>query len=167
MEILRRAFLAVDRHLGGAKPPPKVQVFWARHPVVTGAIAAVLNGLLCAWAVSAFDDPVLALQSALWGLGAGLLFWLLCRLERWRQGYYERNGWPPVHPPAPVEETPVWLAGVRWIGTWSVLTVVLWALGQLRDPPNGWIWSAIYAGLMVIANWAARRAAARGGRRRA
>ncbi|MGY6022199.1 hypothetical protein [Streptomyces spinosirectus] len=166
MERLRRALLDLDRRMGGDRPPGKAVRFTARHPVMVGAVCGVLNALLCAWVISAFGDPVPMLQSALWGLGLGVFFWLLCRLERRRQAHYERSGgWRSAPPPAVAREPlPVWQEGVRWTGLWAVYTVGLWLLGRLRHPPDGWLWSAIEAGLVIIGAWAARRFRERGGR---
>jgi hypothetical protein len=166
VERLRRAFLEFDRRFGGAEPPPRVQVFLARHPVATGVVGGVVSGLLCAWALSAFDDLRLMLQAVLWGLGAGLFFWLLCRFERRRQAHYERTGGWRSAPLSPVahEALPLWLEGVLWISSWSICTAVLWLVGQLRDPPRSWLWSAVYAGILIIAGWAARLVRERGRR---
>lgn len=92
MERLRRAFLRFDERFGGTKPPPRVQVYLARHPVGTGVVHGVFQGLLFAAALSAFDDPGRMLQAVLVGLGAGLFAWLVCRFERRRQAHYERKG---------------------------------------------------------------------------
>lgn len=160
MGALKRAFFKIDRSLGGAEPPPRVQVFLARHPLGTAWAVGVTHGLLCAWALSGFDDPWRLFQSILVGLGAGLLIWLACRFERRRQAHYERTGGFRWNPPAPAvpedDRPPVWFEGVQWICLWAAVTALLWLMGQLREPPSGWSASAVYAGLFVVAGWAAR-----------
>ncbi|MFC9959406.1 hypothetical protein ACFVIB_18890 [Streptomyces nigra] len=160
MGTLKRAFFKIDRRLGGAEPPPRAQVFVARHPLGTAWVFGVTQGVLCTWALSGFDDPWRLFQSALVGLGAGLLIWLACRFERRRQAHYERAGgfrWNPPAPPVPEQDRPpVWFEGMQWICLWAVVTVLLWLLGQLKDSPSGWSVSAVYAGTMLIAGWAAR-----------
>ncbi|MDQ1036861.1 hypothetical protein QFZ75_003277 [Streptomyces sp. V3I8] len=158
MERLRRAFLRFDERFGGTEPPPRVQVFLARHPVGTGVVHGVFQGLLFAAVLSAFDDPGRMLQAVLVGLGAGLFAWLVCRFERRRQAHYERKGGFRSAPVYPVESDalPVWLEGLLWISHWSIFTVVLWLVGQLKDPPDSWLRSAILAGVIIIGGWAAR-----------
>ncbi|MDN0200985.1 hypothetical protein [Streptomyces sp. S.PNR 29] len=160
MDALKRAFLKFDRRFGGTEPPPRAQVFLARHPVGTGVVLGVVNGMLLAWVLSAFDDPGRMLQAVLWGLGVGLFFWLLCRVERWRQAHYERtDGFrpTPAAPPVPEQDRPpVWFEGVHWLCLWGALTVLLWLAGRLKDPPNDWPTSAILAGVAVIGSWGAR-----------
>ncbi|MFJ2263981.1 hypothetical protein ACIOKD_37790 [Streptomyces sp. NPDC087844] len=158
MERLRQAFLRFDRRTGGAEPPPRVQVFIARHPVGSGVVHGVLQGLLFTFVLSGFDDPRRMLQAVVLGLVAGLLTWLACRFERRRQAHYERNGgfrWPP--PLIASDEPPVWLEGLLWISHWAVFMVCVWLAGQLRDPPYSWLRSAVLAGAMIIGGWAARR----------
>ncbi|WP_327729290.1 hypothetical protein OG250_25325 [Streptomyces sp. NBC_00487] len=159
VERLRRAFLDFDRRHGGAEPPPKVQVFVARHPVGTGLLFGVTFGLLVASGVSAFHDPVLLLQAALPGVGLGLFVWLVCRVERRRQAHYARNGgfrWDPPQPPVRDGTLPVWFEGLLWLSYWTVYLVLIWLVGQLRSPPFTWVQSAIYAGFLIIGSWAVR-----------
>ncbi|MGN9814813.1 hypothetical protein ACTMUQ_05635 [Streptomyces sp. SD11] len=160
MERLRQAFLRFDRRHGGAEPPPRVQVFIARHPVGSGVVHGALQGLLFAWVLSGFDEPRRMLQAVLVGVVAGLLSWLGCRFERRRQAYYERNGGfrrAPVPPPPTDEELPVWFEGLQWICYWAVGTVFLWLFGQLRNPPDSWLRSAVLAGIVIVGGWAVRR----------
>ncbi|MFH8467406.1 hypothetical protein [Streptomyces sp. NPDC017991] len=158
MERLRQAFLRFDRRHGGVEPPPRVQVFIARHPVGSGVVQGVLQGLLFAWALSGFDDPRRMLQAAVVGLVAGLFTWLVCRFERRRLAHYERNGGFRRPPPLLAsDELPVWLEGLLWISHWVIFTVCMWLIGQLRDPPYSWLRSSILAGFMIIGGWAARR----------
>ncbi|UUU22755.1 hypothetical protein [Streptomyces sp. DSM 40750] len=169
MERLRRAFLDYDRRHGGAEPPPKAQVFVARHPVGAGLVCGVVTGLPLALALSAFRDPVLLLQTALIGLGAGLFVWLFCRFERRRQAHYARNGgfrWDPPRLPVQHEALPVWFEGMLWLSYWTVYMVVFWLVGQLRTPPFTWLQSAIYAGFLIIGSWAVQLSKERRRRRR-
>lgn len=160
MDGLKRAFFKIDRRLGGAEPPPRVQVFLARHALSTAWLVGLGHGLLCALVLSAFGDPWRLSQAMLVGLGMGLFTWLACRFERRRQAHYERTGgfrWNPPEPPVPEEDRPpVWFEGVQWICLWATVTVLLWLVGQLKDPPNSWPTSAVYAGIFVIASWVAR-----------
>jgi hypothetical protein len=155
---LRRAFLRFDERFGGTERPPRVKVFLARHPVGAGVVHGVFHGLLCAAVLSAFDDPGRMLQAVLVGLGAGLFAWLVCRFERRRQAHYAREGGFRPAPVSPVESDalPVWLEGSLWISNWAIFTVVLWLVGQLKDPPDSWLRSAILAGIIIIGGWAAR-----------
>ena len=157
MERLRQAFLRFDRRHGGAEPPPKAQVFVARHPVGTGLVFGGVMGLAPAWAVSAFGDPVLLLQASLIGLVAGLFAWLSCRIERRRQAHYERHGGFRRNSPQPQpllhEVPPVWHEGMVWLGFWTVYTVAFWLIGYLRPSPFSWVQSAFYAGFAVIGSW--------------
>ncbi len=159
-ERLRRAFLDFDRRLGGTQPPPKPQLFVARHPVGTGLSFGSFFGLLLAFVLSAFDDPVRLLQAALMGVGAGLFTWLFCRVERRRQAHYNREGGfgrAGFRPPPDVDDLPpVRYAGLHWVGLWTVCLVVVQLAGQAQNPPFTWTRSAIYAGIIVVAGWAAR-----------
>jgi hypothetical protein len=144
-------------------------MFVARHPVGTGTVLGVVNGLLLAWVLSAFADPGRMLQAVLWGTGAGLFFWLVCRAERWRQAHYEKTGgFRSSSPAPPVREEdllPVWFEGLQWVCVWTVITVLLWLAGQLRTTPSDWPTSAFLAGLVVVAGWSARQVKERRRRR--
>ncbi|MBV1937867.1 hypothetical protein KUF83_15025 [Streptomyces sp. BV286] len=157
MDSLRRAFLKFDRRHGGAEPPPRVQVSIARHPVRSGVVFGVLQGLLFVWALSGFDDPERVLQGVLSGLGTGLLCWLFCRFERRRQAHYERTGgFRPAPPKPPLQAPPpVWFQGmVLWICHWAFFTVFLRLWMWHFDSPSGWLGSAVLAGITVMALWA-------------
>ena len=66
LAALERAFLSLDRGLGGANPPPAPQAFAARHP----AGCATVVGLLVAIAVG-LDF------ATLWAVLVGTCAWLL------------------------------------------------------------------------------------------
>ncbi|WP_086804331.1 hypothetical protein, partial [Streptomyces caniscabiei] len=160
VERLRQAFLRFDRSHGGAEPPPRAQVFLARHPVAAGVVFGVLLGGLVGWALAAFRDPARLPGAVAVGLCGGLFGWLVCRFERRRQAHYARTGgfhWDPPRPPVRDEDTlPVWLEGLLWISHWTVCLVLLWLVGRLRNPPFTWVQCAVYAGLLVVGGWVVR-----------
>ncbi|MDT0574392.1 hypothetical protein RM704_44245 [Streptomyces sp. DSM 3412] len=167
-ERLRQAFLRFDRRHGGAEPPPRVQVFVARHPVGAAVVFGVLLGGLLGWALSAFHDPARMLQAVAVGLCGGLFVWLFCRFERRRQAHYARNGgfrWDPPRPAVRDDALPVWFEGLLWLSHWTVLLVLFWLVGRLRTPPFTWVQSAIYAGFLVVGSWAVHLAKERRRRR--
>ncbi|MFJ4833698.1 hypothetical protein ACIP79_27885 [Streptomyces sp. NPDC088747] len=160
MDGLKQAFFKIDRQLGGAEPPPRAQVFLARNALGTAWLVGVGHGLLCALVLSAFDDPWRLFQAMLVGLGMGLFAWLACRFERRRQAHYERTGGfrgSPPKPPVPGgDRPPVWFEGMWWICLWATGAVLLWLLGQLKDPPYNWPTSLLFAGFFIIAGWPVR-----------
>ncbi|MFF9039528.1 hypothetical protein ACF090_29135 [Streptomyces sp. NPDC014892] len=157
-ERLRQAFLRFDRRHGGAEPPPRAQVFLARHPVAAGVVFGVLLGGLVGWALAAFHDPARLLRVVAVGLCGGLFIWLVCRIERRRQAHYVRAGgfrWDAPRPLVRDEDTlPVWLEGLLWLSHWTVCLVLLWLVGRLRDPPFTWVQCAVYAAFIVVGGWA-------------
>ncbi|MCX5562899.1 hypothetical protein [Streptomyces sp. NBC_00038] len=160
MGSLKQTFFKIDRRFGGAEPPPRAQVFLARHSLGTACVVGVFFWLLFAGVLSAFGDVWLLFQSFLCGLGMGLFVWLLCRFESRRQAHYARSGgfrWNPPEPPAKGEDRPpVWLEGLQWICVWAISTVLLWLAGQLSDPPISWQRSAVFAGVFAMMSWVAR-----------
>ncbi|QFQ98032.1 hypothetical protein F9278_19465 [Streptomyces phaeolivaceus] len=170
VERLRRALLEHDRRHGGTEPPPKAQIFMARHPVVLGLLAGVPVGLWVAHGLSAFDDPVRLLQASLFGGTLGLGTWLTCRLERRRQAHYARNGGfrrTLSQPPPVMDDTvPVWYEALHWLGYWTLCVVLVRLVGQAQNPPFTWVQSAFYAGFIIVAGWAARLVKERRGRGR-
>ncbi|MFF1899253.1 hypothetical protein [Streptomyces sp. NPDC058206] len=68
---LKRAFGAVDRWLGGDRPPPRRRGQFLRHPVLCGFVGALFFGGLCALALGRVD-PQVTLYSLAMGAFSGL-----------------------------------------------------------------------------------------------
>ncbi|MFI6543276.1 hypothetical protein ACIBO9_08515 [Streptomyces prunicolor] len=145
LAALGRAFLALDRGLGGANPPPAPQVFAARHPTGCAAVAALLVAIPVGLAFAPF-------RAILVGTCAWLLSWAFLRFERRRQAHYARIGydtaprdsWSTARPRAV-------LATV--LGAWGPVTVFVWLVGRMDDAPPGWTASAVFGALFVVGGY--------------
>ena len=90
MGALKRLFWAVDRYLGGDRPPLRPRGRFLRHPVLCGVAGAFFSGGLCAVTIGRVD-----LQVTLVTLVMGIFWGLLVIGERKRldhYGYPWRNG---------------------------------------------------------------------------
>ncbi|MGV9343327.1 hypothetical protein ACWDSD_00710 [Streptomyces spiralis] len=82
MSKRQRAFAAVDRFLGGDRPPTRVQLFAARHPVLIGfCFGAALLGYGMA---SGPGDAGRVALTAVCAAAVGWSMWFACRAERRR-----------------------------------------------------------------------------------
>jgi len=83
MGTIKRAFWAVDRRLGGARPPLRPRGRFIRHPVICGLAAAVFFGGLAAGAIGRVEPPIV-----LYALAMGACVVLLVIAERKRLDHY-------------------------------------------------------------------------------
>lgn len=83
MEALKRAFWAVDRSLGGDRPPPRPRGRFLRHPALCGLVGALFFGGLCAVALGRVN-----LQVTLYSLAMGVFSSFLVVAERKRLDHY-------------------------------------------------------------------------------
>ncbi|MET7859085.1 hypothetical protein ABZS81_18035 [Streptomyces sp. NPDC005318] len=83
MDLVKRAFFAVDRAFGGDKPPTEGRMRAVRHPVRFGLGGAVFFGGLAALAIGRVDLPIV-----LYTVGAGVVVGLAVILERKRMEHY-------------------------------------------------------------------------------
>ncbi|WP_406124273.1 hypothetical protein [Streptomyces sp. NBC_00989] len=145
LAALERAFLSLDRGLGGANPPPAPQAFAARHP----AGCATVVGLLVAIAVGL---DFATLWAVLVGTCAWLLFWSFLRLERRRQAHYTRIGydtaprdsWSAARPRAVL---------ATMLVAWVPVTVFVWLVGRMDDDSPSWTASAVFGALAVLGGY--------------
>ncbi|WP_406457736.1 hypothetical protein OH768_26880 [Streptomyces sp. NBC_01622] len=144
LAALERAFLALDRGMGGANPPPALLAFAARHPAGCATAAAPLVAIL-AGNFSVF-------RTVLVGTCAWLLFWSILRLERRRQAHYARIGydtgprgsWSTARPRAVL---------TTMLVAWGPVTVFIWLVARPDDDPYGWRASAVFGALAVVGGY--------------
>lgn len=154
LAAVERAFLALDRGMGGANPPPALLAFAARYPAGCATAAALLVAILAALTYSPFG-------AVLVGTCAWLLFWALLRLERRRQAHYARIGygtvphgsWSTARPRAVL---------TTMLVAWVPVTVFIWLVGRTQDDPYGWTASAVFGALAVAGGYVGDRLKARG-----
>ncbi|MGQ5637177.1 MULTISPECIES: hypothetical protein [unclassified Streptomyces] len=84
-----RAWRAVDRALGGERPPTGAQMFAARRPLVVGVVAG-----LVAWGLFVLASEGDVLPALVVAVPAGGWFAVFARLERARQRRLVRLGLP-------------------------------------------------------------------------
>jgi len=146
---LWRAFLALDRGLGGANPPPAPQAFAARHPAGCATVVALLVAIPVGLAFAPF-------RAVLVGTCAWLLFWAFLRLERRRQAHYARVGydtgprdsWTTARPRAVL---------TTMLVAWGPVTVFIWLVGRTDVDPYGWTASAVFGALAVMGGYVGDR----------
>lgn len=83
MKLLKRAFWALDRYLGGDVRPTQARIRAVRHPLPFGAAGAVFSAGMCALTLGRVDWQV-----ALFGVVVGVGFGLLVIFERRRLEHY-------------------------------------------------------------------------------
>ncbi|MBK3577720.1 hypothetical protein JHN63_28760 [Streptomyces sp. MBT65] len=135
---LERAFLALDRGMGGGNPPPAVLAFAARYPAGCATVLALLVALL------AGDFSVL--RTVLVGTCAWLLFWAILHAERRRQARYTRIGYDTVDTVSGGSRGA--LTGT--LVAWGPVTVFIWLVGRMNDDPPSWTASAVFGALFVV-----------------
>ncbi|XUL89419.1 hypothetical protein ACQ86D_24530 [Streptomyces galilaeus] len=141
---LERAFLALDRGMGGANPPSAPLAFAARHPAGCATAAAVLVAIL------AGDFSVF--RTVLVGAGAWLLFWAILRAERHRQAYYARVGHDTVSGGSWSTARPRRVLATMLVA-WVPVTVFIWLVGRTQDDPYGWRTGAVFGALAVVGGY--------------
>ncbi|MFI0898383.1 hypothetical protein [Streptomyces sp. NPDC020983] len=99
LRVLVRGFWAVDRYLGGNKPPTRFQRFVGRHPL---APAVALGVLVLALAVVPPGTQTVDVEAGFtFGTLLGLTYYLTAIYERARQRRLIRQGiWEPTPPSA-------------------------------------------------------------------
>jgi len=88
---LADALWALDRALGGQRPPTRIQKSVARHPIGTSLFIAVPFALFF-WALAGADDPGDPFAAVVGGLAIELVFGLTAYSERLRQRRLKRLG---------------------------------------------------------------------------
>ncbi|WP_405842045.1 hypothetical protein [Streptomyces sp. NBC_01518] len=145
LAALERAFLAIDRGLGGANPPPAPQAFAARYPTGCAMVAALLVAIPVGLAFAPF-------RAILVGTCAWLLSWAFLRLERRRQAHYSRVGydtaprdsWSTARPRAVLADM---------LLAWGPATVFVRLVGRIQDDPPSWTASAVFGALFVVGGY--------------
>ncbi|MET7573588.1 hypothetical protein ABZT04_34610 [Streptomyces sp. NPDC005492] len=150
---LERAYLALDRGMGGANPPTAPQAFAARHPLG----CATASGLLVAIPAGLTFD---AFRTILVGTCAWLLVWALLHLERRRQAHYTRIGYDTVPRGSWSTARPRVVLATMLVA-WVPLTVYIWLVGRTQDDPYGWTASAVFGVLAVMGGYCGDRQRAR------
>jgi hypothetical protein len=149
---LERAFLALDRGMGGANPPSAPQAFAARYPAGCATVLALLVALL------AGDFSVL--RTVLVGTCAWLLFWAILHAERRRQALYTRIGYDTVSGGSWSTARPRRVLATMFVA-WVPVTVFIWLVGRTQDEPYGWTTSAVFGALAVAGGYVGDRLRAR------
>ncbi|WP_329253954.1 hypothetical protein OG223_27435 [Streptomyces sp. NBC_01478] len=148
LAALERAFLALDRGMGGGNPPPAVLAFAARHPAGCATVVAPLVAILLG------DSSVR--RTVLVGTCAWLLFWAILRLERRRQAHYDRIGYDTVPGGSWASARPRRVLATMLVA-WVPLTVFIWLVGRTQDDPYGWQASAVFGALAVVGGYVGGR----------
>ncbi|MFJ9244449.1 hypothetical protein [Streptomyces sp. NPDC101776] len=146
---LERAFLALDRGMGGANPPSAPQAFAARYPAGCATVPALLVALLA----GGFS----VLRTVLVGTCAWLLFWAILHAERRRQALYTRIGYDTVSAGSWSTARPVRVLATMLVA-WVPVTVFIWLVGRTQDDPYGWTTSAVFGALAVAGGYVGDKA---------
>ncbi|MFG2777924.1 hypothetical protein ACGFY7_08695 [Streptomyces prunicolor] len=145
LAALGRAFLAVDRGMGGANPPPAPQVFAARHATGCATVAALLVAIPVGLTFAPF-------RAVLVGTCAWLLFWSCLRLERRRQAHYARIGYDTAPRDSWATARPRAVLATMLVA-WGPVTVFVWLVGRRDEDPYGWTASAVFGALAVVGGY--------------
>ncbi|MET7488982.1 hypothetical protein [Streptomyces sp. NPDC005538] len=145
LAVLERAFLALDRGMGGAHPPTAPQAFAARHPLGCATAAGLLVAIPAGLAFDAF-------RTILVGTCAWLLAWACLRLERRRQAHYTRIGYDTVPRGSWSTARPRTVLATMLVA-WVPVTVYIWLVGRTQDDPYGWTTSAVFGVLAVVGGY--------------